>query len=111
MIQGDLHTERAVQYVYPHAKGGRVVFMTPAGQWINDFKVGSWWAAPAGSEVLGILSRHGLPSNPVRPSVRDLPSPSFQPWIVFGLVTVLGSLLLVGAARARRTARVTMPKV
>jgi hypothetical protein len=111
VIQGDLHTERAVQYVYPFARGGRVVFMTPAGQGINGFISDLWWAAPAGSGVLGILTRHGLPSNPVGPTIRELPSLTVQPWVVFGLVAMLGSLLFVAGARARRTARVTMTRV
>lgn len=99
-----------VQYLYPYARGGPVIY-TPPGQAFVMSATGrasdGWYAAPP--ELIRELQDRGLPqTTPVpldaleRPVAANSPRPGSPP-VVWGLL-LLGGLLVAGAMVGRRRA-------
>lgn len=96
-----------VQYLYPFAESGPLLY-TPPGQRLLDFEAPSgWWGA--GTDLMGLLEDSGFPQEApaVEPQAApraapETPQPGITP-VVWALIGVAG-LLVAGAVATRRKA-------
>lgn len=105
--------EDLVKHLYPYAEGGALLY-TPPGQKLYDVRIRSGWAA-ATTRLMDLLVEAGLPeSAPVlesftepaaRPDPRVTTADESVPLVVWATAGLAG-LLVLGAAAARRRARV-----